>query len=92
MRRHPRPGSVDREIRRLRGADRRFEDADLCVRAARALQSAGNCTLGADIDVVKRIPDGCGFGRRQFGCRHLLGGIEPPVGPRLPAAGWRRWA
>src|SRR5882672_12961424 len=46
---------LDREIRRLRGADGVSEDADLCVRAARALQSAGNCTLGADIDVVKRI-------------------------------------
>src|SRR5712672_2348704 len=38
------------------------EDSDLCVRAARALQTAANCYLGADIDVVKRIPMGAGLG------------------------------
>ena len=53
---------LDGEIRRLRGADGVSEDSDLCVRAARALQSAANCRLGADIDVVKRIPMGAGLG------------------------------
>jgi 4-diphosphocytidyl-2-C-methyl-D-erythritol kinase len=38
------------------------EDADLCVRAARALQSASGCPLGADISVLKRIPMGGGLG------------------------------
>ena len=38
------------------------EDADLCVRAARALQAAAGCTLGADIGVLKRIPMGGGLG------------------------------
>jgi 4-diphosphocytidyl-2-C-methyl-D-erythritol kinase len=38
------------------------EDADLCVRAARALQSAAGCPLGADISVLKRIPMGGGLG------------------------------
>lgn len=38
------------------------EDADLCVRAARALQSAAQCPLGADIGVLKRIPMGGGLG------------------------------
>jgi len=52
----------DGEIRRLRGAAGVSEDADLCVRAARALQSASSCGLGADIDVVKRIPMGAGLG------------------------------
>ena len=52
----------DGQIRRLRGADGVLEDSDLCVRAARALQSAANCALGADIDVVKRIPMGAGLG------------------------------
>jgi 4-diphosphocytidyl-2-C-methyl-D-erythritol kinase len=38
------------------------EEADLCVRAARALQSAAACPLGADIGVLKRIPMGGGLG------------------------------
>jgi 4-diphosphocytidyl-2-C-methyl-D-erythritol kinase len=37
-------------------------DADLCVRAARALQSASACPLGADIRLTKRIPVGGGLG------------------------------
>ena len=38
------------------------EEADLCVRAARALQSAAACPFGADISVLKRIPMGGGLG------------------------------
>ena len=38
------------------------EDADLCVRAARALQTAAGSRLGADISVLKRIPMGGGLG------------------------------
>jgi 4-diphosphocytidyl-2-C-methyl-D-erythritol kinase len=38
------------------------EDADLCVRAARALKAAAQCPLGADISVLKRIPLGGGLG------------------------------
>jgi len=37
-------------------------DADLTVRAARALQQATGCTLGAEIDLEKRIPEGGGLG------------------------------
>jgi len=35
---------------------------DLCLRAARALQSASGCTWGADISIVKRVPAGAGMG------------------------------
>ena len=35
---------------------------DLCVRAARALQAATGCKLGAHIDLMKRIPAGGGLG------------------------------
>ena len=35
---------------------------DLCVRAARALQQAGNTGLGARIQLTKRIPVGAGLG------------------------------
>src|ERR1700730_702023 len=42
------------------------EDADLCVRAARALQAAAACPLGADIGVLQRLPNGGRLGRRAF--------------------------
>ena len=35
---------------------------DLCLRAARALQSASGSTLGADISIDKRVPWGAGMG------------------------------
>jgi len=38
------------------------EDEDLLVRAARALQQASGCALGADLRVAKAIPAGGGFG------------------------------
>ncbi len=38
------------------------EADDLTVRAARALQQASGCRLGADIEVMKRIPQGGGLG------------------------------
>jgi 4-diphosphocytidyl-2-C-methyl-D-erythritol kinase len=37
-------------------------EADLCIRAARALQAASGATLGADISLTKRIPVGGGLG------------------------------
>jgi 4-diphosphocytidyl-2-C-methyl-D-erythritol kinase len=53
---------LDGQIKRLRGAPGVTEESDLCVRAARALQAATGSTLGADIDVLKRIPMGAGLG------------------------------
>jgi 4-diphosphocytidyl-2-C-methyl-D-erythritol kinase len=52
----------DGRIRRLVEIDALAEDADLCVRAARALKTAAGCALGADISVLKRIPLGGGLG------------------------------
>lgn len=37
-------------------------EANLCVRAARLLQEASGCTLGADIRLEKRLPMGGGLG------------------------------
>jgi 4-diphosphocytidyl-2-C-methyl-D-erythritol kinase len=37
-------------------------EADLCIRAAKALQSASGATLGADISLAKKIPVGGGLG------------------------------
>lgn len=48
-----------RRIGSLAGVD---PDADLAVRAARALQAASGTTLGADIAIDKRIPMGGGLG------------------------------
>jgi len=53
---------ADGAIRRGAGAPGVAPEADLCVRAAHALQQATGCMLGADIDVVKRIPMGAGLG------------------------------
>ena len=53
---------ADGRIRRVVALADVAEDADLCVRAARALQTAAGCPLGADIGVLKRIPMGGGLG------------------------------
>jgi 4-diphosphocytidyl-2-C-methyl-D-erythritol kinase len=37
-------------------------EADLCIRAAKALQAASGCKLGADIGLAKKIPVGGGLG------------------------------
>ncbi len=52
----------DGVIRRIRGASGVAAEADLCVRAARALQKASGTSLGVDIEVLKRIPMGAGLG------------------------------
>ena len=52
----------DGVIRRLEGPEGIAEDADLVVRAARALQHASGANLGAGIRVHKRIPLGGGLG------------------------------
>jgi 4-diphosphocytidyl-2-C-methyl-D-erythritol kinase len=38
------------------------EASDLCVRAAKLLQQHTGCTLGADIELMKRLPMGGGLG------------------------------
>jgi 4-diphosphocytidyl-2-C-methyl-D-erythritol kinase len=53
---------TDGAIRRSADIAGVAEDADLCVRAARALQAAAGCQLGANISVLKRIPMGGGLG------------------------------
>jgi 4-diphosphocytidyl-2-C-methyl-D-erythritol kinase len=54
-------------------------EADLAVRAARALQRETACPFGADIAVVKRIPQGGGLGgeaRRRFGAARPQSPVE----------------
>ena len=53
---------ADGEIRRIDPLPGVAVEDDLCVRAARALQRATGCALGADIALHKRIPIGGGLG------------------------------
>ena len=52
----------DGAVRRANAVEGVAEDQDLCVRAARLLQSETGCTLGVDISVEKHIPMGGGLG------------------------------
>jgi 4-diphosphocytidyl-2-C-methyl-D-erythritol kinase len=52
----------DGDIRRRSALEGLPADADLCVRAARALKAASGSVLGADLHVTKRIPMGGGLG------------------------------
>jgi 4-diphosphocytidyl-2-C-methyl-D-erythritol kinase len=52
----------DGQIRRTAQIPGVAEEADLCLRAARALQQAAATKLGADIGLLKRIPIGGGLG------------------------------
>lgn len=52
----------DGVIRRVGGATGVAEEADLAVRAARALQSATSMGHGAQLSIQKRIPMGAGLG------------------------------
>ena len=53
---------ADGAIRRAVDLPGVSEEADLCLRAARALKQAAGCSLGADIGLLKRIPIGGGLG------------------------------
>ena len=52
----------DGAIVRIGSNDGVPKDTDLAVRAARTLQRAGGISLGCEIEVIKRIPAGGGFG------------------------------
>ena len=53
---------ADGQIRRTLDIPGLPQDADLCIRAARALKEASGSPLGADISLLKRIPIGGGMG------------------------------
>lgn len=55
----PRTDDVIRRVNPLEGV---AEEDDLCVRAARLLQTETGCTQGVDIELDKRLPMGGGLG------------------------------
>jgi len=68
-------------VRRDDGAIRRIggdglPDDDLCVRAARLLQSATGCALGADIHLRKSIPQQAGLGGGSSDAATVLIGLN----------------
>ncbi|UOG91749.1 MAG: 4-(cytidine 5'-diphospho)-2-C-methyl-D-erythritol kinase [Candidatus Thiothrix sulfatifontis] len=66
----------DGVIQRSVGAAGVPEAADLTVRAARLLQQVTGCSLGADIQVLKRIPMGGGLGGGSSDAATVLLGLN----------------
>lgn len=76
----------DGAIERPLGLPGLAPEQDLVVRAARALQSATGCTLGADIRVEKRIPAGGGLGGGSSDAASVLRALDQLWGTGVPVA------
>lgn len=76
----PRP---DGAVHRVAGPEGVPPEADLSVRAARALQDATGCRQGVDISIDKRIPLGGGFGGGSSNAATVLLGLNEIWGTGL---------
>jgi len=74
----------DGVIRRVRSVPGIPEDDDLALRAARALQRDAAVSVGADIDVEKRIPMGAGLGGGSSDAAAVLLGLNAVWNLRRP--------
>jgi 4-diphosphocytidyl-2-C-methyl-D-erythritol kinase len=61
-------------------------DQDICLRAAKALKTLSGTDFGADIEVVKRIPLGGGFGGGSSDAASVLTGLNAIWGLHLDNA------
>jgi 4-diphosphocytidyl-2-C-methyl-D-erythritol kinase len=74
----------DGQIRRVKDIPGLPAEADLCVRAARALQEASGSSLGVDIDLHKNIPIGGGLGGGSSDAATCLVALNQLWGLHLP--------
>ena len=63
-------------IRREKGLEHIPEESDLCIRAARLLQSFTQSPLGVDLAIIKKLPIGGGIGGGSSDAATVLHGLN----------------